>query len=475
MKHSPAAYRDVFELRADQACSGASDGIVFDVLPIPRYPRADVICVVQEGSQLSTLPRRLEPAIALSDVFPTGLRYNPRCSFRPYGWVSDDPLYHARNTGGALSVAGTMPTIAAAGAVRGALRELFQLAGVNFSPNVAVFENQHEYESLLQSAVDQKQKLVFHQCHAPEEWPDNLYWIPRSLQARLNNKANLGELVPAIHIPQRHLVPVRDLPRFAASNCTYPWVVKGASDAVGGGGSAVAFVHNQSDWSAVSEQLGNVELAVVEQFIDAQDNFCLNFFTQGNDSAYLGGSRQLTDTGQYRGNLFDPNSGPPQRAVDIGHEIMRRAIALGYVGVAGFDMLCDRQNRIWVVDLNFRLNGSTPSLMWQPVLLSRSSGLKARLINFYALDARSPQQSPRACIADFVKEGTLFPLALVTENRSHGPDPRLAFRGLAIGPTWNEVARIVATIQRRVGSPPVVPHFASARPPRRTPGLGAQS
>ena len=54
--------------------------------------------------------------------------------------------------------------------------------------------------------------------------------------------------------------------------------------------------------------------------------------------------------------------------IQAGREIMQNGVNLGFIGVAGFDLLLDENDNVFAIDLNFRQNGSTSMLLLQDEL-----------------------------------------------------------------------------------------------------------
>jgi len=89
---------------------------------------------------------------------------------------------------------------------------------------------------------------------------------------------------------------------------------------------------------------------------------------------------------------------------------MRRAQQLGYVGIAGFDMIVDACGAVWVIDLNFRLNGSTPALLWRPVLRERFGA--DCVMRYQHLELPGPVTTRLRMVRDMVRQRDFFPLAM---------------------------------------------------------------
>ena len=203
------------------------------------------------------------------------------------------------------------------------------------------FEDEAEYAAVLRHHAHQA--LVFQHAHAEEEFEPQRYWMDRALLQRLNNKATLPELVPADRRPRRLDRPV------------LPCVVKRATEWTTGGGRSVRIWH---------EAFGRLEDDVIEEFVEFEETYCLQFGAKpGGTIVDLGFAPQVvTPAGRFLGSRFDIEQRLPADMLDAGRAIMKRATALGYRGIAGFDAGILADGRFLFFDLNFRLNGSSAPL-----------------------------------------------------------------------------------------------------------------
>src|SRR5699024_10737781 len=81
-------------------------------------------------------------------------------------------------------------------------------------------------------------------------------------------------------------------------------------------------------------------------------------YSEDTGIQYIGAVKQLTDDyGFYNGNVNSDEV--PQSVIDAGYEIMQNGVEYGYKGVSGFDLLIDKEGKIYAIDLNYRQNGST--------------------------------------------------------------------------------------------------------------------
>ena len=307
----------------------------------------------------------IRPALTLREVFGPDPVFNPRASFRRYGWIPHEASVLDPLTGGVLAVAGGTPTICSAGVATARGLDLLWEAGLPEVGNLLPYADEAEYYRRIGEVIAAGRPLVLQHVHRAPEIPSQSYWVARSVLAFLNNKGNLADLVPAEAVPPRQLVEPRELLALAARPSRLPLFVKAASDRTSGGGGAVILVRSPVDLFHAARKYAGCRHVVVEEFLEFKQNFCLNFaVTAGHEIHYLGAGEQLTsESGGYQGNWFEHDRRPPAEAVHLGREIMCRAAARGYRGFAGFDMGVLPDGRVKVFDLNFRVNGSTKALL----------------------------------------------------------------------------------------------------------------
>jgi hypothetical protein len=151
-----------------------------------------------------------------------------------------------------------------------------------------------------------------------------------------------------------------------------PVVIKGATPYSSGSGGAVAIVRSEADLAAARDRLAGCDAIILEEFLQLERTWCLNYCCDGVTVQFIGAGEQITDDqGGYHGNWFDDRMAMPEEANQAGIEIMRRAMVRGYRGFAGFDFGVTTDRRLVAMDLNFRLCGSTAPLLWWPAVADR--------------------------------------------------------------------------------------------------------
>lgn len=401
-------------------------------------------------------PRLVSPSFVLSDFYPAGSVLNSRKSYRNFGWLSADLLGSDFRTGGALTINGTLPVICSSAVCSARTNRIFDAAGVPNRMHQIIYQDESEHESILSNCRRLKQPVIFQHQHPENERPRELYWIDADLLGELNNKACLSEFVPEQYVPERKVLPVSELEKFLSVESARPLVLKGAAHMPSGGGQAVVIVRTERDLEQARDRLRIAEYFVAEKFLLIEENYCINFATDGQQVFHLGSCEQITnEAGQYKGNWISLARHPPVEVIQVGYEIMRRAMNRGYVGIAGFDIIRDSTGKTLVIDLNFRLNGSTPAMIWQNRLLSRS-GAKAvgRVIRWGFPQVQDPDFS---LLQNLAESDWFFPLSIYDPEASRYGFNEVRVMGILFGASRNQVEQRLQKIHRRFGLPKDIP------------------
>lgn len=386
----------------------------------------------RERDTLMKFRKPLRPTHCLSDIYGAGHVYTARVSDQMATWVGGRDDFAS---GHALIVAGSTPTICAASVTTAAGISLLEEAGLPSESPVRVYHDLTGYGERLREAAARSERIVTKHLHSPAEVPESASWISRKLLAWLNNKANLGALVPIEGTPRRQLVAKSELERRAWREVDMPVVLKVPSDLPNGAGKAVALCHTSAELTHAFRRFADAAELVVEEYLDIKNNWCLNYATLGSEVVFLGGSEQIVDAaGAYLGNWLAPNSPPPPNAIALGRAVMDQAVTLGFRGIAGFDMGVLGDGAVKVFDLNFRPNGSTPAILLLPALVDAiGSNWCGRLATWTAANAKTPWvDTARAA----TRLGWLLPLA--TQEPADGKTPA-RLRGVLIGETREQV------------------------------------
>src|SRR6185437_5065913 len=157
---------------------------------------------------------------------------------------------------------------------------------------------------------------------------------------------------------------------------------------------------------------------------------------------YLGNAEQLVDErGQYLGNWIGDKE-PPDVVMSLGCEIARRGSVAGYVGIAGFDIAVTASGRAVVLDLNFRINGSTVGLLYRESIFDRY-GHREILVR----GLRSRQSWQHLFLAlSAPADGVVLPYAGY-DQAGAGGTARASV--LMVAPSRDEAMMVYGTLRRR--------------------------
>ncbi|MFN6569178.1 carbamoylphosphate synthase large subunit [Nostoc minutum NIES-26] len=115
-----------------------------------------------------------------------------------------------------------------------------------------------------------------------------------------------------------------------------------------------------------------LDTIIVSEFVkNAVQNYCVQFYVnKAGDITLIGTTNQLvTSEGNYLGGVIHYRKTDMSMFYKIIAAIGQYAHQQGYFGVIGFDVLENRDGQLYVIDANFRVNGSTPLCLQRHTLL----------------------------------------------------------------------------------------------------------
>jgi hypothetical protein len=340
-----------------------------------------------------------------------------------------------------------MPLLCAAGAMTDVAVGLLAEAGLAVPPRVITFRDDAEYASALDDLRSAGRRMVVQFIHpegmlAPEEC-----WVAPDLLSWLNDKASLAALVPGPGVPARYVVePAGLADRVRQAAAGFPLVLKAAT--MWSTGAGVVDVHvcrDEADLEVAAAALHDAEQVVVEEWLDAVRFLCLNFVVDLDGQVRYLGSAEIAcgDDGSYHGNWLGEEASAAAALVEVGTGVAERGSALGYRGVLGVDIAEMPDGRCLAIDLNFRFNGSTASLMVLGGRGPQSAGGVARL-RTWTFDG--PLADLAKVAARAVRLGMLVPLSAFDPTVHGLPDPA-RMSGLLMGESRADVARGLAQFE----------------------------
>lgn len=355
----------------------------------------------------------MRPFLDLARIYGPDIVYNGNASFTRPGWTQGGRATRDFRTGDHLTIAGDVGYILARAAATEAGLLLLRDAGFELPPRRLLYDGSESYRHLLGRIGE---TMVVQHVHPVEDI--TRAWIPRDLLCFLNNKRNYAEIVPARFLPRRHVLPRREV-----TTLSPPVVVKAVTDLSTGGGRDVRLCRTACDLEAAWHYFRCVEEVIAEEWLSFDESICIQFVALRDGSIRcLGFSTQVVSPeGRYLGNLFDIEADPPPFPVEAGQAIMERAVALGWRGIAGFDMATCADGSLKVFDLNFRLNGSTGPLLLSEAIAERLGSARFRYRTWEA-DQEFPEMLLWA--RDRMESRSLVPLATYDPAETAAPlDP----------------------------------------------------
>lgn len=327
-------------------------------------------------------PRTLARSFGdLFDLPGTPLHIPRYPSYRPDEALAGDFGYFYRRSDAYLSCQAARFML-----LGGGLVTLIDDAGVDLSANVSGYWNgffrehfdgqigevrhYHGRTGYRETVVELGQHPVV--CPHPFDGshiPTDRYALDPHLIVRLNDKGFLPELSPKV---PRHQVLSADA--FAGGDWRERWplpfVVKLTEPS--GGGDGVVLCRTEQDLKQARQRLAGRQVKVEQLLQDCRNNYNVQLQIHADRGlAYIGGSVQRVDEGRYAGNCIDPAWQPPAAVAEICDQAAQAAAKLGWQGVCGLDLMEDGDGEVWLIDPNFRLNGSTPFYLIDDYLATR--------------------------------------------------------------------------------------------------------
>ena len=170
----------------------------------------------------------------------------------------------------------------------------------------------------------------------------------------------------------------------------FPYLIK-TSHGLSGEGTYI--IKSASELNYCLEELRKyldiklLDMIVVSQFIpNAVQNYCVQFYVNKvGEITLIGTTSQLvTPEGNYLGGLIH-YANDMSKFFEMIAAIGQYAHQQGYFGIIGFDVLEDRDGQLYVIDVNFRVNGSTPLCLQRHTLLAQGHQV-AKYSSDYRID-----------------------------------------------------------------------------------------
>ena len=356
------------------------------------------------------MPPPLQSVPTLAQVFGPGVVYVPRRSPTLPGWSPPHPGDIDFLTGLHLGVAGGMPYVACAATVTPPALELQAEAGLPADVDLHVYRSVDEYQTLLSGLIGQGFRLACQRVHPEDEVPAHAAYPAPALVRRFNDKGEMDTLVRPDLLPPRRTIPTSELaPALDLLAAGRPIVLKAATGRPSGGGHGVWICHSFAEVDIARKALAVEERVVVEEHLDLAATVCVHgvVFPDGS-STLLGAAEEIVHRGRWLGNWHDAQGDQiPEPMLDVVRDIVANAASQGYRGITGVD-LARLGNGTWLVlDLNFRVNGSTPGA-WLRTAIAATRG--ASVLRGRSWRCPGGFDLLTRIVRGAVRRGTLIPL-----------------------------------------------------------------
>jgi hypothetical protein len=312
-----------------------------------------------------------------------------------------------------------MPTVRHRAGATDRILALLERAGIVVDEKMRVFETAEEAERRADELIGEGFKLAWPYPLREGRFEDNAHLVPPELWRDLNAKENLALLVPAAHLANRR---VQTLEQLASRSFESPVFVKAGGRAATGAGYAVRHCPDEGAWRAAIDwfqENGVSEHVIVEEALDIDTCWCVNFTVIDDGIAVLGAAEQMfASPGRQSGSVIDPENPFPEAGKALVEQVGAVAAKRGFLGIAGLDIGRTRDGSLVVFDPNFRLNACTAQILWHASAVQRA-GLDASvsLNTPAAMDFTALEQALIGPIEDgwFVPtrlvDGSLHPLS----------------------------------------------------------------
>lgn len=385
---------------------------------------------------MTPLPFAAHPTLA--DVLGPDVAYVPRRSPNLHGWSPLAPGHVDFQTGLQLGVAGGVPYVVCAATVTPEAQAAYAEAGVPVNATIHVYRSTREYLELLSRLIRQGLRLASQRVHPDEEIPPGAAFVAPSLQRQLNDKGQMEQIVPGEWLPNRRTIAVAELPAGRSLVAPgRPVVLKAATALPNGGGHGVWICRTVEDVERARASLAAEHRVVVEEFLHIVRSVCAHavVFPDGS-SKVLGVAEEVCRDGRWLGNWHDASGDRvPPTVLTVVAEIVAAASALGYRGIVGIDVALREDGPPRVLDLNFRVNGST-TVAWLRSAIERARGIST--IRGRSWTGRYGFAAMLRVVRAAVSRGTLIPLSVYDPDACEmGGTARIG--GLLLGASRAEV------------------------------------
>ncbi|KQC07030.1 MAG: hypothetical protein APR62_07120 [Smithella sp. SDB] len=379
----------------------------------------------------------LQSSKIFSSIYDPDCVFVARSSQNASHWLPPNRILLDIMTAGMMTVLGDMPIICAASASSTDALCLLRDAGFWLPREIHSYVNADDFMMILKKFRTAGMKVVAQHVYPLSEIPQECCWIDPSILSFLNNKANLGKLVPVGNIPARDIILIDQIVN-GDKKWNLPVVIKAATDESTGGGVDVRICFKNNDIKNAASYFSDCRFVICEEYLNIQQNLCLHYCVTADGTIdYLGFAEQVSDdNGAYCGNWLEEGTRCPIKAVEVGLSIVRAAYERGYYGIVGIDMAVYDGNPCKVFDLNFRGNGSTPAILYSE---SVHRYHRQPVIRLRRLKGKGNYQNMLDSVYRAMAKGILLPLSSCDPEKMGYIDEHPLLIGMILGETRQHV------------------------------------
>jgi hypothetical protein len=322
---------------------------------------------------------KLSPLVEPARLWPDNAAFMARSDLERLRLLGIGPANLDSITLHLMGVLGTRPTVRHRSGVTDEILTFLQDAGLVIAEDIRVYDKAEEAEAIADSLVAEGKSLFWPYPLRRGRFHESAHLVPTDLWGRLNDKAGLAAIAPARALAPRRIVPTATL----GAHLDPPVVVKAGGEEPTGWGGTVRFCDTPESLLEVKAEFlsRKIPACVVEQELPVDRCWCANVAISEGGVVYLGAAEQMFSApGCQSGSIVDPDNPLPPEGVDLALEIGEAARALGFVGVAGFDIGRIADGRLIVFDPNFRFNACTQQILLHDAATDRAGHTVSRSV-----------------------------------------------------------------------------------------------
>ena len=335
-------------------------------------------------------------------------------------------------TGLGLGLMGRQPAVRHVATVSDAILELMALAGHRIDEETLRYESFEEAHAHARNLIRRGYRLCSPWPMPAGAYRDEDLVVPLPLWRRLNGKAHLHELVAPEHLSPRQVL---GLEAARQHRWCEPLWLKVANEEATGFGYAVRYCETPTAYQAALSELHRLSGApsyLLETHVSVVRSWCAAFSVADDGTTYLGCAEQLFEhPGRQSGSLIDMARMPTGDATALVVSIGEKARAMGYRGLAGCDLGQAEDGRLVVFDPNFRMNASTPQVVFHSLLARSGQPVVSRSVNI-----RTPQPFAELALRlrEWIGAGRFVPTRLLDAALLPAAQGRSFVTGFVVGP-----------------------------------------